>query len=392
MAGTLRAEGDEHPTACLAAPLLAGDLRREGMAVVEGELHIGDGPLTALVAGDPERSFALAVPVDDAPRLQRAGEVMSRWLAVRAPRTVLVASPRSYCAGVERAIDIVRWAVQQRPAPVYVRKQIVHNRHVIDELEGRGVVFVDELDEVPEGATVVFSAHGVSPAVRAEARRRDLDVLDATCPLVSKVHAEAKRFAKRGDTVVLVGHIGHEEIEGTSGEAPDSTVLVETVADVANVQVDDPSKVSYLTQTTLAVDETAEVVAALRQRFPQLREPPTEDICYATTNRQEAVSAVAADAELVLVVGSTNSSNSVQLVEVARRTGAHAHLIDSVHDVRSEWMRGVRTVGLTAGASTPPQVVDAVVAALCGLGPVSVEERTTSVETVTFDMPKVMRS
>ncbi|MBY8852037.1 4-hydroxy-3-methylbut-2-enyl diphosphate reductase, partial [Saccharothrix sp. MB29] len=232
---------------------------------------------------------------------------------------VLLASPRSFCAGVERAIDIVDRLLDQRGGPVHVRKQIVHNTHVVAELEARGAVFVDELDAVPDGATVVFSAHGVSPAVREEAERRGLDVVDATCPLVTKVHAEARRYAARGDTVVLIGHAGHEVVEGTLGEAPDRVVLVETAADVAALEVPDPARVSYLTQTTLAVDETAEVLDALRARFPALRGPSSADICYATTNRQDAVREVARDADLVLVVGSANSSNSVRLVELARR-------------------------------------------------------------------------
>ncbi|WP_232666424.1 4-hydroxy-3-methylbut-2-enyl diphosphate reductase [Pseudonocardia sp. TRM90224] len=388
----LRDRGDEPGTACRGAPLLAGELRRAGLPTVEGRVRLGEGPFTALVAGDPGSAFGIAVPADDGAAMQLTTDVMSRWLAVRAPRTILLASPRSFCAGVDRAIEVVRHAVDQLPGPVYVRKQIVHNTSVVEELEGLGVTFVDELDAVPDGATVIFSAHGVSPAVRTEARRRDLDVIDATCPLVSKVHAEARRFAARGDTVVLVGHDGHEEVEGTLGEAPESTVLVETVDDVARVEVADPSRVSYLTQTTLAIDETTAVIAALRDRFPQLREPPSDDICYATTNRQESLAAVAADADLALVVGSPNSSNSVRLVEVCRRNGPPAHLIDSASDIRSEWLRGVRTVGLTAGASAPPELVDGVVSALSGLGPITVEERTTAEELVRFDMPKGMRS
>ncbi len=235
-------------------------------------------------------------------------------------RTILLASPRSFCAGVERAIAIVEQLLDQRGGPIYVRKQIVHNIHVVADLQARGAVFVDELDAVPDGATVVFSAHGVSPAVRTEAADRGLEVIDATCPLVTKVHAEARRFAARGDTVILIGHAGHEEVEGTLGEAPDQTVLVQTADEVAELEIADPARVSYLTQTTLAVDETTEVVGALRARFPALRGPASDDICYATTNRQDALKAIAEESDLVLVVGSTNSSNSVRLVELATAT------------------------------------------------------------------------
>jgi len=270
---------------------------------------------------------------------------------------------------------------------VYVRKQIVHNVHVVAELTGLGAVFVDDLDEVPRGETVVFSAHGVSPAVRARAADRDLSVVDATCPLVAKVHAEARRFAARGDTVVLVGHAGHEEVEGILGEAPDAIVLVEDVADVARLRVGDPERMSYLTQTTLAVDETVDVVDALRARFPGLHGPSTEDICYASTNRQSSLLAVAGEADLVLVVGSSNSSNSLRLVELSQRHGTPAHLIDDASDIRPSWLAGVRTVGLTAGASAPDRLVREVIAALGGLGPVEVAERTITRETIRFGLP-----
>jgi 4-hydroxy-3-methylbut-2-enyl diphosphate reductase len=309
-------------------------------------------------------------------------------MASPVPRTVLLASPRSFCAGVERAIDIVEHALTKHGRPVYVRKQIVHNSHVVADLESRGAVFVDELAEVPPGSTVVFSAHGVSPAVRAEAERRELGVIDATCPLVTKVHTEARRFATRGDTVLLIGHAGHEEVEGTLGEAPEHTILVEDVAQARIVTVPDPKRVSYLTQTTLAVDETEEIVAVLRSRFPRLRGPATDDICYATTNRQHALSSVAADADLVLVIGSTNSSNSVRLVELARRAGTAAYLIDDAGAIRPEWLTGVRTVGLTAGASAPPRLVDEVIAAL---GPVTVLERETATESIRFTLPVTVR-
>lgn len=303
------------------------------------------------------------------------------------PRTVLLAAPRSFCAGVERAIEVVERVLAHHPGPVYVRRQIVHNAHVVADLAARGAVFVDELDQVPDGATVVFSAHGVALAVRAEAARRGLAVVDATCPLVTKVHAEARRFAGRGDTVVLIGHAGHEEVEGTMGEAPDQTVLVRSADEVAQLRVPDPERVSYLTQTTLAIDETAEVVDALRDRFPAVRGPASDDICYATTNRQEALAAIADESDLVLVVGSTNSSNSQRLVELARRRRVAAYLIDGPADLRPEWLAGAEVVGVTAGASAPPGVVDAVVAALAALGPVTVIEREVTRETIHFALP-----
>ncbi|MEG3630564.1 4-hydroxy-3-methylbut-2-enyl diphosphate reductase [Streptomyces poriticola] len=309
----------------------------------------------------------------------------------RIARRVLLAGPRSFCAGVERAIEIVEQALRTRGSPVYVRKQIVHNVTVVEDLAGRGAVFVEELDEVPDDATVVFSAHGVSPAVRQEAARRGLEVIDGTCPLVAKVHAEARRFAARGDTVVLVGHAGHEEVEGTLGEAPESMMLVQSADEARELAPADGRRISYLTQTTLAVDETAEVVGALRERFPQLKEPPSEDICYATTNRQAALQAIVAEADLVLVVGSRNSSNSVRLVELARRGGTPAELIDRAGDIRPEWLAGVRTVGLTAGASAPPALVTEVVTRLGDFGPVRVEEREIARETVHFDLPPAVR-
>jgi 4-hydroxy-3-methylbut-2-enyl diphosphate reductase len=303
-----------------------------------------------------------------------------------APHTVLLAAPRSFCAGVERAIEIVEQALVQRGRPVYVRKQIVHNAHVVADLEERGAVFVDELAEVPAGATVVFSAHGVSPAVRVEAAQRNLDVIDATCPLVTKVHTAARRFVARGDTVLLIGHAGHEEVDGTLGEAPEHMILVEDVEQARSVTVPDPQKVSYLTQTTLSVDETAEILAVLARRFPALQ--GSDDICYATTNRQHALSTVAEEADLVLVIGSTNSSNSVRLVELARRAGTTAYLIDDAGDIQPEWLAGVRTVGLTAGASAPPRLVDEVLQAL---GPGTVVERETTTESIRFTLPAAVR-
>jgi 4-hydroxy-3-methylbut-2-enyl diphosphate reductase len=305
---------------------------------------------------------------------------------------VLLAGPRSFCAGVERAIEIVEKVLAQHGPPVYVRKQIVHNTHVVADLERRGAVFVDELGEVPEGARVVFSAHGVSPAVREEAERRRLDAVDATCPLVSKVHAEARRFAAEGYLVALIGHAGHEEVEGTLGEAPEAMTLVETPADIAALRPADPGKVAYLMQTTLAVDEATELATALRERFPATRAPRSDDICYATTNRQQAVRAIAAESDLVLVAGSANSSNSVRLVETARRAGTPAHLIDGPSDIQLDWLTGVSTVGLTAGASAPPAIVDDIITALSGLGQVEVGERVITTENIRFSLPKEVRS
>jgi 4-hydroxy-3-methylbut-2-en-1-yl diphosphate reductase len=306
-------------------------------------------------------------------------------------RIVLLASPRSFCAGVERAIAVVEQLLDHQGGPIYVRKQIVHNTHVVADLQARGAVFVDELDAVPDGATVVFSAHGVSPAVRSEAADRGLEVIDATCPLVTKVHAEARRFAARGDTVVLIGHAGHEEVEGTLGEAPDQTVLVQTAEEVADLEVTNPERVSYLTQTTLAVDETTEIVQALRARFPALRGPASEDICYATTNRQHALKEIAEESDLVLVVGSANSSNSLRLVELARRHNTPSYLIDDPSDIQPEWLDGVGVVGLTAGASAPPRLINTVILALAELGPLTVVEHETTRETVYFTLPATVR-
>jgi 4-hydroxy-3-methylbut-2-enyl diphosphate reductase len=323
--------------------------------------------------------------------LRRVSGALSEWAAAVGPRTLLLAGPRSFCAGVDRAIDIVELALAQRGAPIYVRKQIVHNEHVVADLERRGAVFVEELDAVPDDATVVFSAHGVSPAVRAAAAERGLDVIDATCPLVSKVHAEARRFAAEGKTIFLIGHEGHEEVEGTQGEAPDAIRLVEDIAAAERVQAADPDRVAYLTQTTLAVDETDEIVGRLRERFPALRGPASEDICYATSNRQNAVRAVAREADVVLVAGSETSSNSKRLVEVARREGTRAYLVDDETDVDVAWLAGAATIGITAGASAPERIVHGLVKALASLGPVDVEERTQTVESLRFRLPKELQ-
>jgi 4-hydroxy-3-methylbut-2-en-1-yl diphosphate reductase len=407
------------------ADLLAAELRREGLPARAGKIVTvpkivkaaeraalaGKGYLAAdmesaaLVGAAGERPVAVIRAVSDAGfgpgmvtgglaalrSLRLAAPVAERWAAACRERAVLLAGPRSFCAGVERAIEIVERALELRGAPVYVRKQIVHNTRVVSDLEQRGAVFVDELDEVPDGATVVFSAHGVSPAVRDAASGRGLSVIDATCPLVSKVHAEARRFAREGYTVALIGHAGHEEVEGTLGEAPDSTILVETAADVAALSPADPSKVAYLMQTTLAVDEAADVSGALRERFPSMRAPGSDDICYATTNRQAAVRAVATEADLVLVAGSKNSSNSVRLVERSERAGTPAYLIDGATDIQLSWLSGVSVVGLTAGASAPPAVVSEIITALSGLGTVTVTERVTTTESVQFGLPREVR-
>jgi len=307
-------------------------------------------------------------------------------------RRVLLAKPRGYCAGVDRAVQAVEVALELYGAPVYVRKQIVHNTHVVAALEARGAVFVEEAGEVPEGAVVVFSAHGVAPQVRAEAAGRGLRVIDATCPLVTKVHNEARRFAARGYDIVLIGHAGHEEVAGTTGEAPGHIRLVDGPQDAAAARVRDPAKVAWLSQTTLSVDETQQTVAALRARFPLLADPPSDDICYATQNRQAAVKAIAAGAELVLVVGSPNSSNSVRLVEVARDAGAGAaYLVEDASALRPQWLDGVRTVGLTSGASVPEELVAGMLAALADAGFTQVEEVEAVPERMQFALPHELR-
>jgi 4-hydroxy-3-methylbut-2-en-1-yl diphosphate reductase len=322
--------------------------------------------------------------------LRASAGALDAWGRVLRGRSVLRAGPRSFCAGVDRAIEIVERALERRGAPVFVRKQIVHNAHVVADLQERGAVFVDEIADVPRGATVVFSAHGVAPAVRAAAAERDLDVIDATCPLVAKVHAEARRFVERGDSVVLIGHEGHEEVEGTMGEAPGAIHLVERPEHVARLHLGS-GRVSYLTQTTLAADETEEVVSALRDSFSDVAGPPSDDICYATHNRQQALRNVARKADLVLVVGSETSSNSKRLVEVAEREHTPARLIDDERQIRLEWLVGVRTVGLTAGASAPEQLVTRVVDALGELGPVTAEDLVITRETTSFRLPKEVR-
>jgi 4-hydroxy-3-methylbut-2-enyl diphosphate reductase len=287
---------------------------------------------------------------------------------------------------------VVERALEEREPPVYVRKQIVHNAYVVAELERRGAVFVEELDEVPSGSTVIYSAHGVSPAVRAQAAERELEVIDATCPLVAKVHAEARRFASAGMDIVLVGHEGHEEVDGTSGEAPEHTHVIASADEVETLEVEDPAKVAYLTQTTLAVDDTTDVVERLRGRFPELVGPPSSDICYATQNRQDAVRALADECDVVLVVGSGNSSNSRRLVEVSERAGCPALLVEDGGDIRPERLVGAHRVGLTAGASAPEELVQGVVGALAGLGRTVTEERSVAREEVHFRLPPEVRS
>ncbi|MGB9376099.1 MAG: 4-hydroxy-3-methylbut-2-enyl diphosphate reductase [Mycobacteriales bacterium] len=308
------------------------------------------------------------------------------------PKRVLLARPRGYCAGVDRAVITVEKALELYGAPVYVRKQIVHNVYVVRSLEARGAIFVDETDEVPEGARVVFSAHGVAPTVHEEAARRGLRTIDATCPLVTKVHVEARRFAQDDYDIVLIGHEGHEEVVGTTGEAPDHVHLVDGPADVENLKVRDPAKVAWLSQTTLSVDETMLTVAALRRRFPQLIDPPSDDICYATQNRQVAVKDIATDADLVIVVGSTNSSNSVRLVEVALDAGARAaHLVDYADGIDESWLAGVSTVGVTSGASVPEILVDDVLRWLADRGYTDVTEVTSAEEHLVFSLPQELR-
>ena len=394
----------------VAAPLLSNDRLVDGRDARGRLADTGavavDLETSALLAGHHDRPVAAVRVVVDtvdsplrSPRtvtsgvtalraLFRLAPALEEWRRSLGPREVVLAEPRSFCAGVERAIATVEQALERVPGPVYVRRQIVHNAHVVADLESRGAIFVQELDEAPEGAAVVLAAHGVSPAVRAEAARRSLRVVDATCPLVAKVHAEARHARQRGDTIVLVGHRDHEEVEGTLGEAGAEAVVVESVDDVEALQPTDPDRVTWLTQTTLASDETDEIVSAVRERFPGARRPPSDDICYATTNRQEAVREVAAHCDLVLVVGSPNSSNSVRLVEVAERAGARARLVDDATHVRPDWLAGASRVGITAGASAPPHLVDTLVEALRGLGPVVTTTRGGGPETVAFGLPK----
>jgi 4-hydroxy-3-methylbut-2-enyl diphosphate reductase len=321
--------------------------------------------------------------------LARLAPALREWAeAAESAREVVLAGPRSFCAGVERAIDIVERALERYGSPVYVRRQIVHNAHVVADLQRRGAVFVQEVAEVPRGAWVVLAAHGVSPAVRRQAEERDLQVIDATCPLVAKVHNEVRRYVHLRDTVFLIGHAEHEEVEGTVGEAPDRVIVIPDVATARTVEPVDPTRVAYVMQTTLAVDEAEEIASVLRERFPGLAAPRRDDICYATTNRQAAVRAVAAESDLVVVVGSANSSNSRRLVEVAERAGTPAHLVEDAGEIDLDWLAGARRIGVTAGASAPPQLVEELVKSLHGLGPVHTRELRVATEQIRFTLPR----
>jgi 4-hydroxy-3-methylbut-2-enyl diphosphate reductase len=408
---------------CPGADVIAGMLRRAGLTAHVGPLVSvrapAIGPARArlgqsrAIAVDMESAWLAAVAGDrplvvarvilDAPghrlpalrgattTLTATAGVLERWGQAVGPRQLVLAAPRASCAGVERAIEAVERALEQFGPPVYMRKQIVHNRHVVVELEQRGAICVDDLEQVPPGSTVVFSAHGVSPAVRQQAQARQLNVIDATCPLVSKVHGEARRFAQRDFTIVLVGHEGHEEVEGTYGEVPDRMRVIASEDEVDALDVANPERVAYLTQTTLAVDETSGIVSHLRERFPQVVGPASDDICYATQNRQDAVRALARSCDLVLVVGSTNSSNSNRLVEVARRHGCPAQLVDDESEIDVAWLHGVRRLGLTAGASVPERIVQRVIKSLAVLGPSQVGVEAVAEEQVSFALPREVR-
>ena len=411
-----------------AAALIAADLRRHGLMVHVGAVVSTDRLVhgaararlaaTGAVLADMESAALLAQPwgiptavvraVSDAPghelwsvatpahglaalrALRAAAPTLQRWAAAAGPRRLLLAAPRSFCAGVERAVDTVVATLDRFGPPVYVRRQIVHNDYVVAGLEQRGAVFVHELDEVPRGATVVFSAHGVAPAVRADAEIRDLRVVDATCPLVAKVHREVRRFAAQGREIVLIGHAGHDETEGTLGEAG-GIHLVEGPDDVAGLDLDDSTPVAYVTQTTLAPEDVDASVDALHRRFGDLTGPQASDICYATQNRQEAVRAIAADCDLMLVVGSPGSSNSRRLLEVGRRSGCPSELVGGPADVCLDWLDDARRVGLTAGASAPEVLVRAVIEVLAGLGPLDIEDRAVRHENVSFPLPLEVR-
>jgi len=418
-----------HEVARLAsAPLLAAELSRLGLTARTGTIvstdHIVTGAeratlralgavavdmeSTAIAGAGWELPIAVVRSISDSENeelfspagvrgalrglrsLRASRHALARWAAAVKPREVLLAEPRSFCAGVDRAVQVVERALERYGPPVYVRRQIVHNAHVVSRLEAAGAVFVQELREVPDGATVVFSAHGVAPSVQEEAANRSMFSIDATCPLVSKVHNEARRFAASGRQVVLVGHAGHDEVEGTLGTVP-GTVLVTTAGDVGALGIDPTRPTAVVTQTTLATDEVGAVVEALAARFADLAKPAASDICYASQNRQEAVRAMAPDCDLVLVVGSANSSNSNRLVEVAQRSGPAAHLIDNKDGLRLAWLENAVRVGITAGASAPDQLVQEVVECLAGMGPVSVSERSTGNERVSFPLPLEVR-
>jgi 4-hydroxy-3-methylbut-2-en-1-yl diphosphate reductase len=431
VATELRSTDGTPPRYLPAAALVASDLQRLGLHVRTGPLVSSSSPVSAeeaeilaaegAIAWDMESAWlarqlpdhpiavvraivetgsAGATGATGAPDLPLRGlgsllgirTSLERWARASGPHDVFLASPRSFCAGVERAIEIVERALARFGAPVYVRRQIVHNAHVVAELEAKGAIFVAELSDAPDGATVVLAAHGVSPAVRsAAADRPDLTVIDATCPLVAKVHHEARRYLAQDYQIVLVGHADHEEVVGTLGEAPDRIRLVQRAEDVAHLPFGDGDDVAYLTQTTLSIDETAEIVDAMRSRFPRLVGPATNDICYATQNRQDAVRALARRCDLILVVGSTNSSNTLRLVEVGRREGCRAELIEDASEIRLSWLDEATSIGVTAGASAPEVLVSEVVAALRTLGPATVTEHRTVEETVQFSLPRQVR-
>ncbi|WP_343318282.1 4-hydroxy-3-methylbut-2-enyl diphosphate reductase [Arthrobacter sp. TMP15] len=336
---------------------------------------------------------AMSFPMPAVPRRRRSPEEVAAAAPVSGEKRVLLAAPRGYCAGVDRAVIAVEKAIEHHGAPVYVRKQIVHNVHVVSSLEARGAIFVEENEEVPEGELVVFSAHGVSPAVVASAAERGLRTIDATCPLVTKVHKEAVRFAKEENHILLIGHEGHEEVEGTYGEAPESITIVNNPDEARTVHVADPDRLIWLSQTTLSVDETMEIVEILRERFPKLQNPPSDDICYATTNRQTAIKEIAPQADLVIIVGSANSSNSVRLVEVALEYGAKAsYRVDFAHEIDETWFEGVASVGVSSGASVPEVLVQDVLHLLATYGYESVEEVVTAKEDILFSLPKELRA
>ncbi len=327
------------------------------------------------------------------PRVRRTPQEIADAAPVAGSRKVLLAAPRGYCAGVDRAVIAVEKALEHYGAPVYVRKEIVHNKYVVGTLEERGAIFVDETDEVPEGSLLVFSAHGVSPAVVQSAADRNLQTIDATCPLVTKVHREAVRFARGDYEILLIGHVGHEEVEGTFGEAPDHIQIVNSPEDVDTLEVNDPDKVVWLSQTTLSVDETMQTVNKLREKFPNLQDPPSDDICYATSNRQAAIKEIAPQTDLVIVVGSANSSNSVRLKEVAEEYGAkRAERVDFANQVDESWFEGVATVGVTSGASVPEVLVQQVLELLAEYGYGEVEEVVTAEEDILFSLPKELRA
>jgi len=428
VATELRTTDGTPPRRLPSAELVAADLARLGLHVRTGPLVSSPWPLSAeeakvlaadgAIAWDMESAW-LARQLPDHPiavvraivetggtgamgspnaPLRGLGSLLGvrtsleRWARASGAHDVLLASPRSFCAGVERAIDIVERALERFGAPVYVRRQIVHNAHVVADLEAKGAIFVAELSEAPDGATVVLAAHGVSPAVRsAAADRPDLTVIDATCPLVAKVHHEARRYLTQDYQIVLIGHAEHEEVVGTLGEAPGRIRLVQQSDDVADLPFSETDDVAYLTQTTLSIDETAEIIGAMRRRFPRLVGPATNDICYATQNRQDAVRELARRCELILVVGSTNSSNTLRLVEVGRREGCRAELIEDASEIRLSWLDDVTTIGVTAGASAPEALVREVVATLGTLGPATVTEHRTVEENVQFSLPRQVR-